>query len=1244
MQNLLKTAKLKIQKIYKDYSFDDICYSLFIISSWLPNVSSQVKCLFLYLSLLEIYDFKFTEINKIKTYEDFKNFYRKIRTFIPSFPLLEDYVPEQDWGDLFYYYDNKFNKYLYGGEIENTYDHLKFFELYHVSLYEEFNKIIGQKSTNDLKNILNLQDYIIDNLKNNISKDIKTGYLECPNEKFWNDCCSFLYTKLNILDFFETKILDLYSEQTAISEQILQDNNFGQIVSQGNVFNSLFIKRNNKYYLLPIRRMITVLLDKWNKIITENINLLSNESNNKILKKKLFGYVYSKIPQDSYYFTNISLITELNSEPFSIDAFLIHKNRIVMFFLQELNNELIEDSESYLVNLSKKIPLLKEKLIQNNCLQFIYEGKLVELKSDFDNIYIDTVVIHPSLTTSLSYLGFHEGLNFQLFIYTDFIQFIDEIENIEDFFKKIDYLKNTPQKSFSSNADYLSFYTSENEGEILTGYKEYSNLILDPFYSDQNRYENLKKFWLTIPKNTINNIPPENWIYEKMENSNSLYMYSKHYRTMAIYCNINNSDIFINSLPLISHKYGDAIKIFIEMIEDSFKRYEEILSKHFFFKNNNKLQILVVPTEMIKEKQINYLYRFLNFEGIWQIKLSKFIDCNGLQIIFDKEILYKTLMEVNDQSLQVDLFTDIINNLNCYCNDNDLTKKLLQKLNCDKTKPTRFKVYSTIKDTCYPVYHENMYPRQKDFIKVQNIMAKILHEANILPGVYDLDKAKYILDILKKKLVQYLNIEVKKYNFNKSLPLILTYNDANINNFVMKEKKLEISLEHEVDYSREKELADAKTKYIRESNNYRYLIEKFVQLQPGGNKNLDEESLCFLLALVDWLIIAYRHSDSIHYNLFAYGLIVKEDKSIETIFKEDISEKEDLYEKIDAEEQLYKNYPHITFTPYMNYHEEFCLKFKEDFGFNFQNMINVLTVLSKWIEDNHTYIIADKNEIIENTKKLLKDYTTEEEKEIPFILDFLTLESYNITKILDKKDFSKTIQCDDIPLDEFNLRFCRYTIKPLIKYKDKYIWGPYSAQATGKTFCTHLCHTRLPYNLRNSKSQRLLEKIKNIHEKELVKNTFDIIKKYTKFADKEVEFHKRDKNNTHPKELGDYDVLAFIPECNILLNIECKHHLVPFSPKDARKYLDKMYEPDKTGKSAIDRVINREKYLSENYQTALKILNVQPYVKPKIISLYVTKIRTFQIMFPREKTNIKLLSVYDLEDYLNSILTTSVMN
>ena len=124
--------------------------------------------------------------------------------------------------------------------------------------------------------------------------------------------------------------------------------------------------------------------------------------------------------------------------------------------------------------------------------------------------------------------------------------------------------------------------------------------------------------------------------------------------------------------------------------------------------------------------------------------------------------------------------------------------------------------------------------------------------------------------------------------------------------------------------------------------------------------------------------------------------------------------------------------------------------------------------------------------------------------------------------------------------------------------------------------------------------------------------------------EKEIELHKRDKNGNHPKKLGDYDVLAYLPNKNILLNVECKHHLPAYCAKDARKYLDKMYEKDKNGLSAIDRVLNREQYAIDNYKSILKILNVTSEIVPDIISIYVTKIRTYYIMFPKNKTNCNL--------------------
>ena len=80
-----------------------------------------------------------------------------------------------------------------------------------------------------------------------------------------------------------------------------------------------------------------------------------------------------------------------------------------------------------------------------------------------------------------------------------------------------------------------------------------------------------------------------------------------------------------------------------------------------------------------------------------------------------------------------------------------------------------------------------------------------------------------------------------------------------------------------------------------------------------------------------------------------------------------------------------------------------------------------------------------------------------------------------------------------------------------------------------------------------------------------------------------------------------------------------------------------MYERDKNGLSAIDRVLNRERYAIDNYKSILKILNVTSEIAPDIISIYVTKIRTYYIMFPKGKTNIKMLSINDLEKYLNDI-------
>lgn len=1226
MVNRIKLAKERIQKIYKKYSFEDICHSLFILSLWLPNVSSVVKPTFLYLCLLEIYDYDWSKANKIKSYKDFQNFYNKIRRFIPDFHMLEDYMPEQDWGDVYYFINDKCYKYLYGGELENTYDHLKFFELYHCALKEELQHITGQDIQKDFVSVLNLQEQIIDNISNEIT-DINIGYFKLPNEDFWNKCYLFLYSKLNLLDIFASKTLDWYSQTESISKNILQDQNFGNMYVQGNVLNKLFIKKGNQYYILPIRRFAAVLLDMWNNIILENETIL--QINNDKLKNRLFEYIENKLSPNYIYHRNITIINNDDTNFLKIDALLSYDNKLLFLILEEPENNLQD--------INSKIISIKENLKTEQSIKLIKDDIAIEIKAPNNDIEIKFIVIQPSLSTALDMITFEYKPEFLLCPYVDFIQLIDNFKNLDDLFKKLNFLENIDKIGISSISDWLAYYM-QNEGEILTGYHEYSMLTLEPFFASNTRFEYLKNFWDISPKSTINEIEPYNWEMELIRNSDSVEMYSAHYQMMAICCKISHTDVFINSLNGINSDLIKAITFFAEIIEDIFHIHKKEIEKHLFFKTHNKLQILIVSYEMIERNDIIPLKNYTNSGNIWNIQAVKFKNEFGLRIIFNESKLYEQFQNVTNRELVNDLFIDIINKINQNFPDQDSISTLIEQAELDKKNSTRFMVNSIKKETCFPESYDVIYPKNKDFIRVQNTIAKILHDNNIKEGQYNLDDAKRIIDILKQKLIEILNNEINTCDFIKSIPLLITYNDANINSFEMKDKRIRLSLNHEVDFSREENLVKAHEKFLREAKNYRYLIEKFVQFTPTGNKILDENLLSYLLALVDWILVMYQHSDVIYYDLLASGLLIKEDKTIETLFLDKTAEQEDIYSLIEVKEELYDhNKSSIKFTSLMDDYEEFCNNFRKDFGFNFKNMINLLTILSQWSNEELCYIIASKSDIVNKIKTALKDFTKEEENEIPTILDFLTLKKEEVATIIDKNDSSRIFQCKDIPVDEFNLRYSRYTIKPLIKYQDAYIWGAYSAQKTGKTFCNHLSNTRLPYKPQKENTLKFLEKMKKKHEKELVINTYNIIKNYTNHIEKEVELHKRDKNGNHPKELGDYDILAYLQDENILLNIECKHHLPAYCAKDARKYLDKMYEKDKNGLSAIDRVLNREQYAIDNYKSILKILNVTCKTVPKIISIYVTKIRTYYIMFPKDKTNIKMLSINDLDHYINSI-------
>jgi len=67
--------------------------------------------------------------NKIRTYENFRRFCEEFFRLLPSFETLEDFVPETDWGEIEYFFQDQRYRIFYGSELCNAYDFYYGFEI-----------------------------------------------------------------------------------------------------------------------------------------------------------------------------------------------------------------------------------------------------------------------------------------------------------------------------------------------------------------------------------------------------------------------------------------------------------------------------------------------------------------------------------------------------------------------------------------------------------------------------------------------------------------------------------------------------------------------------------------------------------------------------------------------------------------------------------------------------------------------------------------------------------------------------------------------------------------------------------------------------------------------------------------------------------------------------------------------------------------------------------------------------------
>ncbi len=1234
-----------IKKLFKKYSIIDVATSLFVSNLWLPNNGSSIKHKLHVAIFASLKSEEFIQTDKIIDYPEFKSFIKDLYNLTPDFPSLEDYIPVFDWGSIKFHEEGINYKIFYEGEISHVYDFLSAFKILFVSFDIEYKELSGRSPKLELKQCLEIQDKIINDIDSQptdvkLSK-IKPGYIEIPLKRFWlqvkniyNKYCKEGFTNFLGLNDYSLKL-------GSVKQDVFNKNNFINKVFDDSFLNAFFIQNESKYYPILPRRFSSILINKWYEIFSKHGAEVKKNNHPYELELSFQVAKFLKVRLSKKdFFPIVSALDDNNKlHELIFSGFINSEDKIVLFYITKPFNKKEQIEEE----LNLIMPKLKEslKLINREptTIAWLLGKQNIVFKPVSDNGKLKTFifVVLPQATMEMIPLAINKDFPGRIIFLEQFLGLIDEIDRSKEIPEFIDYLETIEDKINFPLTTFIDLYGSfkDSKGVLIPGANEPDLILVDLQWGTNTRYKTLSEFWKLYPE--ISYIyHPRSWRIKK-ETPTRIRLDSKSYFGCALYFKIKDTNIFITS-PFDNQEYEEGLisNLIMECLEDYMSRLIDIISRHSFFKYFNRLDIIIFPDTLISKEKFAHIRNLNPINRDW-ISDAGYPEPShpGIRLVFNLEKILKEFKDSLNNDVEVDLLIEIMKRLNDFSADIDL-EDIINILEKQKGKRPRFKIIRKNKEIAFPNFIPEEIPTLHDHKLSRKLQAQIAHKIGIKTGTYKLDNAKKKLNELRIEMVNIINKEISQYSYDKNLSYLITRIDALTNDYFEKELVIKESIKHEVDYIREIDYAEAHGEFINQHRNYRYLLEKFVQIKPSGNKLLNSKSFRHFIAFIDKINEIYNASDSLNYGLFAVGLSIDRDFVMQVKYEINLEEMQKEYgeeqSKIDLglignqEDRIEPS------SAIENYLEDLDVAFKKDFGFRIKNMVNLLIVMSNWPGYNKKaneapYYSANRNEIEEIAINSITGY---EASETGKILDFLTLKSKYMLKIMGtNKD------ANDLPVWEYRKRPYRYTIKPLIFIADNYYWGPHSVDRSGRIWMNVFNNESLPADFSAPNTNKVLKNYKDSIDKNLEVKALEIVKRHTSWADK-VNYTR----GTHPQDLGDYDVLGYIPNTNVLLNIECKNIQGAYCLKDTKRIREKIFRLEyENGKKVnnpgnLFKVENREDYLKNNILIFKEKLKWPIKKDAKIISIYVTRMDYWWTKFPPRNTTVKFLRI----DFLNNLI------
>lgn len=1248
---------LKLQEALKRYKPDDILKALFISSIYLPNIAAPIKHNFWSEVFLSIREEDFIGSHSAASYQDFANMIQNIYLLLPHFPMLEDFVPTADWGEVKFFHNNYIYKIMYGGEQSFPYEYLYQYQIIFGALEGELFQSTGRSPMQELSYALKLQDLIISSIPQSPGsinwENIEPGHTEIPLEQFWNNAGMF-YDSFIGQNYVPQYFIDQHSLPLSVNaKNTLTFNSFTEECLGGNSILGMFVRHGDKCRLFNPRRHFVVFIEAWNKLLKASVNQFKAHPEQLEIKvfSSLHKFIKARLRHGSYF--PLASACEENGKPypFHFSNVLLTKSHAVFVHacmpqsshgeIQKHLEIINKDLQNSLLLLNKNPMMISQPLQKENIVLSNKAGQ-----SPKPLIFM----LIPNFDTAISSLRIPPDFPAEVWTLDQFLGMIDELENSDEFEDYFSFEKSIPggPGRLVSPLDVFGAF-KDSLGTLVAGAFKPDMVSLDPHWWVNYRYKTLREFWAIYPADFIP-ANPRSFRVEAEKKGGVRLISKTHFAAILTY-KLGNTRISI-SAPLNIDKYqeGRILYFLMECIEDQFILNESDIKKAKVFDDIKSIHISVLTEEYVgnNEDLSNYL-TFIPLKEEWKIIVDEAHSSQAKEVIqllciYSAEKIMDAFEKVKNKSLEVRLIVDILVAI-----VRGEGKAVLQTLigKIEKTIPglPRYKLFAAKEKWAFLWPTSVWEPEPVDFKKAKKRIAEIIQSLNIEESLYEGEKAKQVINSIVRECVEELKAKLSHFELETSVMALVSRIDALSNKAHQELITIENAATHEVAYDIPDAYAKANHKYLTMHRNYRYLIEAIVLYAGREEQLIDEETCNYWLAYIDWLHVMQAASDQIHYGLFSEVKLEVSNEMLIYVHQPlgALGAEDDLeFKKAEIYMGMRGNLNDKTVTAIdMEDHlQKLESAFEKDFGFSFIQLQVVLDSFGFWpriIEggEYNTYYSASFDEICDRLSTVLENTTR---NQIQLIIDFLTLKKENILRILGLSGGEMALM---IPIWEHYKRHSRYTLKPLIMVNGKYIWGPVSCSKTKNIWERIIFLHKMPVDYIAPNVTVVLEEGKRKAERSVVENGEKVLLNHNAIVQKNLWLHKLDKASKHPEALGDYDLLAFFPQSNLVLNIECKDYYDVFCLKDASRLVRTIYgETGKTGD--IHKLIKRTNYLNEHLLSIAKKLlwKVDGINIPEIRSVFLTRNYPIWEVASPVKESVKCLGLEIFSDYLDRLLST----